>query len=557
MLSHLRIQNFAIIEEEEIEFEPGFTALTGETGAGKSIILDAMNLVLGGRASVDMVRRGELRAEIIASFQLAEEEEEMLNAKLIERGLPLCQASELKIKRVVSINGRNVAQVNAARVSMATLRLITEGLIEVVRQHESYTLLDPEEHLNLLDSFGEHKSEVIALSTEVECWRALELEQRKLRSTQEERQNKIKTLQSRIDHIERVGPEPNEDDQVERDLRLLHAAEQLRSWVDEGVHSLYDDQSAVLSRLDRLSAGLEPLVHVDDKLEGFYEALQRAHMELDELTHDLRRFRGDIPHDHSTLVELETRRAQLEQLKDEYGLSLEDILDQTEQLKSERDALENLNLRVQAAEVEARAALAAAELRAKALSTLRRGLGARLAEEIELELQHLGMAQCRFQVQFSEGKLNERGIDRVEFLISPNPGEGFKPLARIASGGELSRLTLALKVVLMHSDRTPTYIFDEVDSGIGGAVAEGVGIKLKRISHSRQVICITHLPQVACNAHRHLKIAKVLLSDRTFSSIKSLTDRQRVREVARMLGGQDLTETTLAHAQEMVARGKL
>ena len=557
MLSHLRIQNFAIIEEEEIEFEPGFTALTGETGAGKSIILDAMNLVLGGRASVDMVRRGELRAEIIASFQLAEEEEEMLNAKLIERGLPLCQASELKIKRVVSINGRNVAQVNAARVSTATLRLITEGLIEVVRQHESYTLLDPEEHLNLLDSFGEHKSEVIALSTEVERWRSLELEQRKLRSTQEERQTKIKTLQSRIDHIERVGPELNEDDQVERDLRLLHAAEQLRSWVDEGVHSLYDDQSAVLSRLDRLSNGLEPLVHVDDKLEGFYEALQRAHMELDELTHDLRRFRGDIPHDHSTLVELETRRAQLEQLKDEYGLSLEDILDQTEQLKSERDALENLNLRVQAAKVEARAALAAAELRAKALSTLRRGLGARLAEEIELELQHLGMAQCRFQVQFSEGKLNERGIDRVEFLISPNPGEGFKPLARIASGGELSRLTLALKVVLMHSDRTPTYIFDEVDSGIGGAVAEGVGIKLKRISHSRQVICITHLPQVACNAHRHLKIAKVLLSDRTFSSIKSLTDRQRVREVARMLGGQDLTETTLAHAQEMVARGKL
>ena len=557
MLSHIKIKNFAIIEEEEIYFEPGFTALTGETGAGKSIILDAMGLILGARASVDMVRRGELKAVIVATFKVGAQEQELIDARCTERGITPCHKSTLTIKRVVSVSGRNIAQVNKTRVSTSTLRSVTEGLIEIVRQHESYTLLDPEEHLNLLDAFGDHQDETLLLREEVERWRSLEAEQRRLKGTQAERESKIMSLQSRIDHIERVGPELNEDEHIERDLRLLHAAEQLSSWVDKGINTLYDDQHAVLNRLERMNASLEGLVHVDERLENFYEAIERAHLELDELTHDLRRFRSEIPHDHSTLIELETRRAQLEQLKAEYGMTLGEILEQAEHLKRERDELEQLNLRVKATEIEAKAALAAADLRAQTLAVLRKGLGQLLSDKIESELQHLGMAQCRFKVQFDECKLNERGKDRIEFLISPNPGEGFKPLARIASGGELSRLTLALKVVLMHSDHTPTYLFDEIDSGIGGAVAEGVGIKLKRISSSRQVICITHLPQVASNAHRHLKIAKVLLSDRTFSSISALSDQERIHEVARMLGGQDLTETTLAHAQEMVSRGRL
>jgi len=556
LLSRLLIKNFAIIEEEEIEFEFGFTALTGETGAGKSIILDAVNLVLGGRANIDMVRRGELKATVVATFSLDQNEREMIEHRLQSRKILSSSNGELVIKRVVSINGRNIAQVNRSKVSTSTLRELTEGLIEIVRQHESYTLLDPENHLDLLDSFGDHRTEVSALITEVEHWRSLEAEQRRLKSSQAERQSRIKELQSRIDHIERIGPELTEDVQVDRDLRLLHAAESLSSWVEEGVGTLYEERHSVLDRLDRLSLGLEKLVHVDEKLAAFYEALQKAHLELDELTHDLRRFRGDIPHDHSTLVELETRRAQLEQLKNEYGLSIEEILKQAEYLRQERDELEQLNLRVKAAGTEAKGAFSTAQLRAQQLSEIRQGLGDRLASKIESELQHLGMAECRFKVHFDSTTLHQKGIDQVEFLISPNPGEGFKSLARIASGGELSRLTLAFKVVLMHTDPTPTYIFDEVDSGIGGAIAEGVGIKLNRISIDRQVICITHLPQVACNAHRHLKIAKVLLSDRTFSSIKWLNEKERVHEVARMLGGQDLTKTTLAHAKEMIVRGK-
>lgn len=556
MLSRLQIEHFAIIEHEDISFGIDFTAVTGETGAGKSIILDAMSLILGGRASVDMVRRGEIKATVTAIFHLDHASQSLIAQRLIEHTLPpLPSSGILEVKRVVSIHGRNHAQINQSRVSTSILREITEGLVEIVRQHESYTLLDPERHIELLDAFGSLQADAQALQSEVKRWRALEAERRRLLSSQAERQQRIRVLQSQLEHIERIGPEPDEDLQIERDLRLLHAAETLRNWVDEGINSLYERPDAVLDQVDRLSSGLEKLVHVDERLAGFYDALQRAHLELDELTHDLRRFKGDIPHDHSALIELETRRNQLEQLKAEYGLSLEEILTKADALRTERHALESLNRRVQEAEIEAHAALKGAELSARTLSARRRELGPRLSERVEAELKMLGMAQCRFQVKIHPSPLSDQGIDQVEFLISPNPGEGFKGLARIASGGELSRITLALKVVLMHSDHTPTYVFDEVDSGIGGAVAEGVGIKLKRISESRQVICITHLPQVASNAHCHLKIAKMMTADRTYSTLRVLSESERVDEVARMLGGQDLTEATLAHAREMVTRG--
>ena len=421
MLSHLLIKNFAIIEEEEIEFKPGFTAIAGETGAGKSIILDAMNLVLGGRASADMVRRGEVKAEVMATFSLSETETEEIQSRLDKHGIQIINAQQLTIKRVVSIHGRNSAQVEKSRVSTATLRAITAGLIEIVRQHESYTLLDADHHLDLLDAFGEHQCQVIELMAEVEHWRNLETEQRRLKASQSERQNRIQELQVRIDHIERLGPEIGEDEQVDRELRLLHAAENLSSWVDQGVQTLYEEQNSVLERIERLSSGLEKLVHVDERLLQFYEVLQGSHLELDELTHDLRRFRGDIPHDQSTLIELETRRAQLEQLKDEYGLNLEEILEQADLLRQERDQLEKLNLRVKAAQVEAQAALATAQLRSKELSKQRHLLADKLSQEIEAELQHLGMAQCRFKVDIRSGKLNDKGTDRIEFLISPNP----------------------------------------------------------------------------------------------------------------------------------------
>jgi DNA repair protein RecN (Recombination protein N) len=556
MLNHISIQNFAIIESEEVQLSGGFTVLTGETGAGKSIILDAITLLLGGRASADMVRRGQERASVEGTFTLSGEDREVIEERLRALSIHPRLDGQLTITRAVSVSGKNKAQVNGQEARVADLRGLTEGLVEIVRQHESYTLLDPESHLGLLDDFGGLTGEALAVSDLVEKGAALERERKHLEASESQRRERLRQLKAQLEQIERLAPEPSEDERLEREIRLLHAAERLKGWVDEGLNDLYSRDGAVLDTLASLSRGLERLTEVDERLQGFYEALGRAQLELEELTHDLRRFRGEIPTDADALSSLEARLAALEQLKSDYGLSLEGILGVAEEARRERAALRALDARVSEAAREAREALARAEEAARALSARRAALAPRLSALVEGELKTLGMAQCRLSVDFGGAPLSRSGLDRAEFLISPNPGEGFKPLARIASGGELSRLTLALKVVLMHTDATPTYVFDEVDSGIGGGVAEGVGQKLKRIALDRQVVCITHLPQVASCAHNHMRIEKVLLQDRTFSSIRALSEEEREGELARMLGGQDMTEATFAHAREMISRGR-
>lgn len=556
MLHHISIQNFAIIESEEVYLSEGFTVLTGETGAGKSIILDAITLLLGGRASADMVRRGQDRASVEGTFTLSGEDREVIEARLRALSLTPREDGQLTITRAVSLSGKNKAQVNGQETRVANLRGLTEGLVEIVRQHESYTLLDPESHLGLLDEFGGLTGETLGVGDLVERSAGLERERRQLEASESQRRERLRQLKAQLEQIERLAPEPGEDERLEREIRLLHAAERLKGWVDEGLTSLYSRDGAVLDTLTGLSRGLERLTEVDERLQGFYEALGRAQLELEELTHDLRRFRGEIPTDADALSSLEARLAALEQLKSDYALSLEEVLGVAEEARRERAALRALDARVGEAAREARVALDEAEEAARALSARRAALAPRLSALVEAELKTLGMAQCRFSVDFGAAPLSRSGLDRAEFLISPNPGEGFKPLARIASGGELSRLTLALKVVLMHTDATPTYVFDEVDSGIGGGVAEGVGQKLKRIALDRQVVCITHLPQVASCAHNHMRIEKVLLQDRTFSSIRALTEGEREGELARMLGGQDMTEATFAHAREMISRGR-
>ena len=556
MLQHLHIQNFAIIEEEKIQFSQGFTTLTGETGAGKSIILDAIMLLLGGRANADMVRRGKTQARVKGLFYLEGHQKHMIEARLASLNLPIQEHGLLEVERMVSLKGKNRTKINQTTLRVSHLKGLMQGLVEIIRQHESYTLLDPEQHLHLIDAFGGLKEEAQSLYQDVERWQSLELEQRKLKKTQDLRQQRIDYLSTQIDRINRISPQKNEDDQIDRDLRLLHAAERLNRWIDEGIYTLYDRSPSVLDEVSGLESGLDSLIDVDERLGLFFDALGRAKLELEELTHDLRRFKGEIPTDSDLVSELETRRNQLEQLKQDYDASLEDIIEQLNGFQAEKSELESLDQRIVVAQIEAKEAQANALLKAQLLSKKRVQLAKQLGQLVEHELKTLGMAQCRFKVHFSESRLTRTGLDQIEFLISPNPGEGFKGLARIASGGELSRLTLALKVVLMHNDQTPTYVFDEVDSGIGGGVAEGVGWKLKRIASDRQVVCITHLPQVSSCADHHMKIEKILLKDRTFSSIRALDEKERMDEVARMLGGQDMTDATFAHAQEMIERGR-
>lgn len=561
MLSHLKIENFAIIEREELHLSEGFTVLTGETGAGKSIILDAVTLLLGGRASADMVRRGEEQALIEGRFKFTGEDHLFVATRLNQFGLPLSIlsqnpiCSELTILRTVNRNGKNKTKANGVDLRVSDLKLLTEGLIEIVRQHESYALLEIENHLSILDDFGGLQLDVSSLAQVYHQISTLEKEQQQLLQTQTDRKIRLGILDEKIKRIEQLKPIQDEDVHLVRDLKVLRAAESLRTWVDEGLSSLYERDGAVLETLGLLERDLGKLIEVDDRLQLFADSLERAKLEIEELSHDLRRYRSSVPDDPQALSEAEERFEALENLKDDYGLSLGEILAEVAAASIERSTLLALDQRIEQSQIESERLRTQAMLMAETLTTRRLNLAAQFNVEVEEELKTLGMAQCRFQVSFQTKPLGSSGVDQVEFLISPNPGEGFKSLARIASGGELSRLTLALKVVLMHSDPTPTYVFDEVDSGIGGGVAEGVGQKLRRIASARQVACITHLPQVASCAHHHMKIQKVLLEDRTFSSLEPLSDEERVCELARMLGGQDLTEATYLHAREMIQRG--
>jgi DNA repair protein RecN (Recombination protein N) len=556
MLSHLHIKNFAIIEEEDVYLSDGFTVLTGETGAGKSIILDAMTLILGSRAHNDMIRRGKQKALIEANFQLDGDHLALMNTRLEQLGIKSLPKGKLQIMREVSLNGKNRCRVNRQVLKISHLKALTEGLIEVVRQHESYTLLDADQHLSLLDSFGALEDECVHVKQAVDKWQSLEREYKRLQHTQSQRKERLHYLDQHIQQVERLSPESHEDERLDRELKLLHASERLRTWVHESMYTVYEQNPSLLDQLYHLTRGVEQFVTIDEQIDGFHQTLTRASMELEELSHDLRRFLNELPVNQDQLSDLEHRRNQLEQLKIEHNSSLAEIITKIEVLKQERTCLKHDQVRLKHMQKEIQKSYQIAHRLAANLSGKRRTLIQGIETEVENELQTLGMAQCRFKADFQSHKLMSTGLDKIEFLISPNPGEGFKPLVRIASGGELSRLTLALKVVLMHQDKTPTYIFDEVDSGIGGGIAEGVGIKLRKIANDRQVLCITHLPQVASCADQHMKIQKILLADRTMSSINGLSDHQRLEEVARMLGGQDMTEATFAHALEMIQKGQ-
>jgi DNA repair protein RecN (Recombination protein N) len=557
MISYIHIHNFAIIEEEEIKLHPNFSALTGETGAGKSIILEAITLILGGRASADMIRQGQEQASVMLCFKLKPKYQALINQRLEQLKHPILSVNdELKIQRVISSNGKNKITMNGLSIKQAELKDLTEGLIEIVRQHASHVLLDPEQHISLLDGFGKLLEQRERVSQKYDKYQSLEQEVKQLTQSQAQRKAKIQQIEKQVNQIEKINPESGEDDRIEKELRMLQSSERLKRWLDEASQQIYDQPHSIVDLLSTLGKNLEKLIDLDDRLTDFHEVIMGASMGLSELHRDLKRFKNEISNVQSRMQELEERRAELDRLKDEYELSIEEILAQVSRLKAEKDELVALDFRLKGLDKLVKQALEEAQQEAEILSLCRVESANRLAALIEEELQTLGMSKCRFLVDVKKTKLYRLGLEQIEFLISPNPGEGFKPLAKIASGGELSRLTLAIKVLMMHQDDTPTYVFDEVDSGIGGGVAEGVGKKLKRIALSRQVLCITHLPQVAACADQHYKIEKQHTENRTYSSIALLNESDRIQEMARMLGGQDLTEATILHAKEMIKRGQ-
>ena len=548
MLELLRVRAFAIIEELEVHFAPGFNALTGETGAGKSILVEALHLLLGGRAQPDSVRTGAEEAEVQALFR--PRDPVACDGRLQALGLPAAGA-ELVVRRTVQREGRSRAWVNGALATAAQLQQATRGLLDISGQHEHVGLLDAGLHLDLLDAhaqLGEVRGE---FSRAFEALAAAERARAQLDSDESARAERADWLRYQIDELVKAAPQPGEDEKLARERRVLAAAEKLRAGAQES-EALLSETGAykAAKRLDEMAA-------IDPALSALAQSVRGAAAELSEATRELGRYASRAGSDPQRLEQLDERLEVLRKLARKHGGTLAGALQRRDQMKQELASLENHDEELARRSEEVRKLAEVAQALAARLSEKRRAAAAGFSKAVASELSALGMARSELAVRFSPppetvAGLGPRGLETAELLISPNPGEELRPLARIASGGELSRVLLAVKRVLAESDPVDAYLFDEVDAGIGGATADAVGRALSAVARRRQVICITHLPQIAVFAGRHLAAEKEIAKGRTFSRIAAVEGDDRVRELARLLGGK-ATDTALEHARELLA----
>jgi DNA repair protein RecN (Recombination protein N) len=574
LLQELYIRNFALIEEIRLSFGEGLTILTGETGAGKSIILDALGLIAGGRASSEMVRQGTDKAIIEALF-LVEQDQDAWKPFLQDMGLEWEEDNTLVITREVSASGKSISRINGRIVTVQMLRQIGRRLLEIVGQHENQALLRVEDQLELLDAFG--GSEIASLRQEVgQLYHQFNDARHRLREAQlgeKERMQRIDILRFQLEEIESAGLSPGDEVRLEEERRLLAHAEKLFASASRAYQRLYqgnEREPSVLDLLYRIQQDLASAEKYDASLSKMIESIQTAGYQLEEVAHELRAYRDTIESNPARLSELEERLSLLSRLQKKYGENAEAILQYAEQIKKELFDLENHEEHL--IKLERDVDRIGRELAEKALflSQKRKEVAEDLSELVMGELTQLMMPRTQFAIHFQEfadedgvrigGRkvhVSETGIDRVEFLFSPNVGEPLRPLAKIASGGELSRTMLALTTILSNVAGVQTLVFDEVDTGISGRAAQAVAEKLSLVSTRKQVICVTHLPQVACMADTHYQIVKSQKGSRTQTLVSLLQERERIEELARMLSGAELTDTTRKAAEEMLRFARL
>ncbi len=565
MLTDLRIRDFAIIDDLGLEFGPGFVAFTGETGAGKSIIIDAVELLLGGRAESSMVRSGASAALIEGVFRLDEAVADEVRAILEREGL-LEDPTFLTLGREVRSEGRNVCRVNGRSVGLALLRELGDFLVDVHGQSEHLSLLRVREHLNLLDRHARNETqrgEYVGVYRQLVAVRA-ELDS--LRVSEAEAARRSDMLAFQINEIAAAKLRPGEETTLLEDRTRLANAEQLARLAEQGLAALdesAEDRPTAIDLLGEAAEALAALARVDSSLTGLHAEAQALEEQAAEMSRRLRAYREAIEFNPRRLDEVEERLALLRNLQRKYGATIEAVLAHGEKARFELDAIAHADERLQElGDQEAKLLAVLGEIGAR-LTEARRKAGERLAKGIEAELDDLRMAGAKFGVDIRweespQGAIvgekrvafGPTGLDQVEFLVAPNPGEGLKPLARTASGGETSRLMLGLKGVLAKADRTPTLIFDEIDQGIGGRVGAVVGAKLRGLARGHQVLCVTHLPQLAAYADQHYRVEKLTSRGRTTTQVRAVTGEERVAELALMLGGD--SESNRRSAAELL-----
>ena len=562
MLKELRIKNFAIIDNLNVEFTSGLTALTGETGAGKSIIIDALNLILGGRADSNFIRTGESSATVESVFEIANPQTLDI---LSELGIN-ANNGEVVLRRTISNTGKNRCLVNDCTVTVGVLARLGNRLVDIHGQHDHQALLNPEIHVDLLDLYGKTMDERNEFSKKyfeyLEDLRKIE----DLRSKESDRMQREDLLRFQINEIDKANLSLDEEDLLKSEKNKLQHAEKIQDSVKLVLNLFAEIEGAVLEELGVAQRELESLSSLDPELKKQAERAQSAFCEIEELIEELRDYAHKIEFNPSRLEEIEDRLSEINGLKRKYGGDSALVLDHREKISNELDTLSCFQENMEKVQKNIKLHQTALSKLSVILAEKREKTASVFKKNVEKELCDLGMKDVKLKVQFNyeeddanfvkfrdqKVKLNSTGLGSIEFLFSPNLGEDLKPLVKIASGGELSRLMLALKSNLNKQDTIPVMVFDEVDTGIGGKIAEVVGNKLKKIAVEKQVFCITHLPQIAGKAISHFVVFKTVREKRTYSGIRELSEHERVEEIARMSGGEKITETTLRHAREMI-----
>lgn len=551
MLLSLHIRDFAIIDELELDLHTGMTALTGETGAGKSILLDALGLLLGDRADSAVVRYGAERADVSAGFDIAKLE--TVRHWLDERDLAV--DGECQLRRVIFREGRSRAYINASPVPAQSLRELGEFLVDIHGQHEHQSLMKRDLQRQLLDQHGGHLPLAHRLADTVRAWNAIGREIEAIIGNEQGHDSRLEFLRFQLQELEELAAQNGEAEQLHEELARLSNASRIIETVGNSIDSLYEEDSSVHARLGHAISELETFLDIDPSLGEANTLLDNALVNLQEGIDLLRDYRERLEQDPHRLAWVEGRLDDLHRVARKHRREPEALPDFQQQLESELAQLEGAGQRLellqqQRSQLESDYQKTAENLHKKRVKTAKT-----LSRQVSLAMQSLGMKGGRFNIQVSASNDPtplSTGSDKVDFQVTANPGQPLGPLARVASGGELSRISLAIQVVAAQDAGIPTLIFDEVDSGVGGAVAETVGQQLQTLGLQRQVLCVTHLPQVAAQAHQHLQVSKLTGDNTTRTQIRPLGSEERVEEIARMLGGQKITASTLEHAREML-----
>jgi len=555
MLNHIRIRNFAIIDHLDLDFKNKLTTLTGETGAGKSIILGALGLLLGDRADSDSVRTGSSKAEISAEFDISKLKDvsDWLNEKELDAD------GDCLLRRRLGSDGRSRAFINGTPVPLQDMRQLGEMLVDIHGQHEHQSLMKPDMQRQLLDDYGQHSKLLVEIKSVFNDWQNKKQKLNDLQNACKDKNDRLDLLRYQVSELEDLALVKGEAETLQIEHQTLANADQLSDNTSSALNSLYDaEDSSIHLQLSKQAKKIEDMLSTDNSLSPAFEMLSEAMVQIEETASLLRDYKDNLNSDPQHFEEVETRLGVIHDLSRKHHVEADQLIELSDALSAELSELDNADVNLSNLEKEVEKLNNQYNNLAKKLTNSRLKTSKKLNKQISESMQTLGMSGGQFEIQLSsKDKVAAHGQDLVEYMVSTNTGQAFKPLAKTASGGELARISLAIQMITATQGRIPTLIFDEVDSGVGGGIAEIVGKHLRMLGESRQVFCITHLPQVASQAHHHMQVYKHSDGKETRTEIIPLEMQQRVDEISRMLGGLEITQQTIDHAKDMLNRSQL